>query len=76
MRMFGFDLHQIPRLQVQLHTERTVLVTPIEFEPPLSGHGLCAHLSSTIHQSVVVLHKVFDREKIRYRTLLSQDREP
>jgi hypothetical protein len=32
MRIFGFDLHQIPRLQVQLHTERTVLVTPIEFE--------------------------------------------
>jgi len=44
MRMFGFDLHQIPRLQVQLHTERTVLVTPIELKPPLSGHGLCAHL--------------------------------
>jgi hypothetical protein len=32
MRIFGFDLHQIPRLQGQLHPERTVLVTPIEFE--------------------------------------------
>ena len=32
MRIFGFDLHQIPCLQQQLHPERTVLVTPIEFE--------------------------------------------
>jgi hypothetical protein len=33
MRVSGFDLHQIPRLQMRLHTERTVLVTPIEFDP-------------------------------------------
>ena len=32
MRLLGFDLHQIPRLQVQLHPERTVLITPIGFE--------------------------------------------
>src|ERR1700730_892785 len=32
MRVCGFDLHQIPRLQVRLHTERTVLVTPIQFQ--------------------------------------------
>jgi len=32
MRIFGFDLYQIPRLQMQLHPESTVLVTPIEFE--------------------------------------------
>jgi len=32
MRIFGFNLHQIPRLQAQLHPERTVLITPIEFE--------------------------------------------
>jgi hypothetical protein len=32
MRMCGFDLHQIPRLQVQLHRDRTVLVTPVEFD--------------------------------------------
>jgi len=32
MRLLGFDLHQIPRLQVQLHSERTVLITPIGFE--------------------------------------------
>ncbi|HXP17563.1 MAG TPA: hypothetical protein VN868_10710 [Terriglobales bacterium] len=32
MRMCGFDLHQIPRLQVRLHTDRTVLVTPVEFD--------------------------------------------
>jgi hypothetical protein len=32
MRLLGFDLNQIPRLQVQLHPERTVLVTPVEFE--------------------------------------------
>jgi hypothetical protein len=34
MRLLGFDLHHIPRLQVQLHPERTVLVTPIGFEQP------------------------------------------
>jgi hypothetical protein len=28
--MFGFDLQQIPRLQMALHPERTVLVTPME----------------------------------------------
>jgi len=30
MIAFGFDLAQIPRLQVRLHHERTVLVTPVE----------------------------------------------
>ena len=30
MTCFGFDLAQIPRLQVRLHHERTVLVTPFE----------------------------------------------
>lgn len=30
LRLCGFDLQQIPRLQMRLHTERTVLVTPIE----------------------------------------------
>lgn len=30
MTAFGFDLAQIPRLQVRLHRERTVLVTPVE----------------------------------------------
>lgn len=30
MIAFGFDLTQIPRLQVRLHHERTVLVTPVE----------------------------------------------
>jgi hypothetical protein len=33
MQMCGFDLHQIPRLQMQLHAERTVLITPIDFGP-------------------------------------------
>lgn len=35
LRIFGFDLHQIPRLQIRLHPERTTLVTPMEdcFEP-------------------------------------------
>jgi hypothetical protein len=33
MKICGFDLHAIPRLQMRLHTERTVLVTPVEFEP-------------------------------------------
>jgi hypothetical protein len=37
LRMFGFDLRQIPRLQIRLHAQRTVLVTPMEdcFEPLL-----------------------------------------
>ena len=35
LRIFGFDLQQIPRLQIRLHSQRTVLVTPMEdcFEP-------------------------------------------
>jgi hypothetical protein len=35
LRIFGFDLHQIPRLQIRLHPERTTRVTPMEdcFEP-------------------------------------------
>src|SRR5882672_9690626 len=33
MSAFSFDLSQIPRLQVQLHRERTVLVTPVETDP-------------------------------------------
>ncbi len=36
MQICGFDLHQIPRLQMQLHAERTVLITPIEFGPAYS----------------------------------------
>src|SRR5216683_8329456 len=43
LRMCGFDLQQIPRLQIRLHPERTVLVTPMEdcFEPflPLPSFG-------------------------------------
>ncbi len=30
LRLFGFDLQQVLRLQMRLHIERTVLVTPIE----------------------------------------------
>jgi hypothetical protein len=30
LQFFGFDLSQISRLQMRLHTERTVLVTPVE----------------------------------------------
>jgi len=35
LRMCGFDLQQVPRLQIRLHPERTVLVTPMEdcFDP-------------------------------------------
>jgi hypothetical protein len=38
LRMCGFDLQEIPRLQIRLHSDRTVLVTPIEdcFAPFLS----------------------------------------
>jgi hypothetical protein len=40
--MFGFDLHQIPRLQIRLHPQRTILVTPMEacFEPFLPRPSL------------------------------------
>src|ERR1700730_11961844 len=42
LRMFGFDLQQIPRLQMRLHPQRTTLVTPIEdgFEPFLPRPSL------------------------------------
>jgi hypothetical protein len=35
LRVCGFDLAQIPHLQMRLHTEHTVLITPVEreFEP-------------------------------------------
>lgn len=32
MHICGFDLRQIPRLQTRLHSERTVLITPVEFD--------------------------------------------
>ena len=37
MTTFGFDLALIPRLQVRLHRERTVLVTPVETETHGAG---------------------------------------
>lgn len=42
-RMFGFDLRQVPRLQMRLHTERTVLVTPDEewFQPSPDPSSYC-----------------------------------
>lgn len=30
LQLFGFDPYPIPRLQMRLHTERTVLITPID----------------------------------------------
>jgi hypothetical protein len=51
MRIFGFDLHQIPRLQVQLHSERTVLVTPIEFETASFRSRFLQSHSATIPQA-------------------------
>ncbi|MGA9800407.1 MAG: hypothetical protein WBQ68_15455 [Terriglobales bacterium] len=35
LQIFGFDLRQIPRLQIRLHPLRTILVTPMEdsFDP-------------------------------------------
>jgi hypothetical protein len=32
MKICGFDLQQIPRLQLRLHSERTVLITPTELD--------------------------------------------
>lgn len=47
LRMFGFDLQQIPRLQMRLHAERTVLVTPNEeFQPALPPSPACYGMRS------------------------------
>jgi hypothetical protein len=52
LRMFGFDLQQIPRLQIRLHSQRTVLITPMAecFEPflprPLPGYDEGGNSSS------------------------------
>src|SRR5258708_7239922 len=43
MTAFGFDLAQIPRLQVRLHRERTVLVTPVE----RNTNGMMSRRSAT-----------------------------
>lgn len=42
LRIFGFDLQQVPRLQRRLHTARTVLVTPNEdwLQSPYSHDGV------------------------------------
>ena len=54
LRMFGFDLHQIPRLQMRLHPQRTTLVTPMGdcFEPflpqPSPGYERARWSSSTL----------------------------
>lgn len=59
MRILGFDLHQIPRLQMQLHTERTVLVTPIEFETPSFRSRHPRSHSPALHHHVDVLSAGF-----------------
>ncbi len=41
MTAFGFDLAQIPRLQVRLHRERTVLVTPVETDTDSRTTAAC-----------------------------------
>ena len=52
MQIFGFDLHRIPSLQVQMHPERTVPVTPIEFETAgLRSPSLRSH-SSAVGETV------------------------
>ncbi len=48
MRLCGFDLHQIPRLQAELHTERTVLITPIEPD----AASFLRHFSGTAARTV------------------------
>ena len=63
MRILGFDLHQIPRLQVQLHTERTVLVTPIEFETPSFQSRHLRSNSPAFHQTADVLSSGLRRKK-------------
>jgi hypothetical protein len=52
MKICGFDLQQIPRLQLRLHSERTVLITPTQFDRgPLrsrpSGFDKESHVSSS-----------------------------
>jgi hypothetical protein len=60
MRIFGFDLYQIPRLQMQLHPESTVLVTPIEFETafvrPRSFSSHASTLPKTVCTSSISMH--------------------
>jgi hypothetical protein len=60
MRIFGFDLYQIPRLQMQLHPERTVLVTPIEFETgfvrPQSFSSHASTIPETVCTSSISMH--------------------
>jgi hypothetical protein len=57
LRFFGFDPHQIPRLQMRLHTERTVMVTPVEsgrdfFLPPVyTGHETFSGSNATDYRS-------------------------
>jgi hypothetical protein len=50
MQMFSFDLHQIPLLQMQMHPESTVLITPIDFENAYHAQSRGAH-SSAIQQT-------------------------
>jgi hypothetical protein len=70
LRMCGFDLQQIPRLQIRLHPERTVLVTPMEdcFEPflppPSFGYERGATSSSISHLNEGGAHRHYLFAKI------------
>jgi hypothetical protein len=46
LRMFGFDLYQIARLQIRLHPQRTTLVTPIENYESFRPQSLFGHAPS------------------------------
>jgi hypothetical protein len=67
LRMCGFDLQQIPRLQIRLHPERTVLVTPMEdcFEPllppPSFGYerGASSSISTQLNEWGADRHYLF-----------------
>src|SRR5207253_7529652 len=65
MRIFGFDLYQIPRLQMQLHPERTVLVTPIEFE---TGFVRLQSHASTIPETVCTSSSMHSRLSMHSRS--------
>ena len=67
MKVCGFDLDQIPRLQMRLHNERTVLVTPLE---PYSDS--CRSRSSIFYNPAFG-SSLSSRQDAAWRSVLSSD---
>ena len=75
LRFFGFDLRQIPRLQMLLHSSRTVLVTPVEngcdFFLPRCYPGENFYGSSSYRGNRYVFAKIGSRDAEIYPRLFS-----